>query len=158
MATNNGANYKAALVTVPSARVHQGEWGGKELTMIDTFTYAGEAADGDVINMGRLPAGAKVLGARLFSGDFGGTGTLKLGHTASNDGSLVDAAVDNAYILAADSSGQVFDVADGAAAQRGAEVCLVRLNKECDLQVKHVGATASATGKVLTCIVKYIVD
>jgi hypothetical protein len=158
MANVSGVNYKAALVTVPAARVHQGEWGGKELVMMDTYVMTGDAADGDTINMGRLPAGAKVTSARIFGADLGGTGTLKLGHTASNDGSAADSAVDNAYITAADSSGQAWDVMDSAsAAMRGAEIDLVRLNKECDLQIKFVGATSGATGVKITSIVKYVV-
>lgn len=158
MAIVNGVNYKAALVTVPPAKVHQGEWGGKELTMIDTYTMTGDAADGDIINMGRLPAGAKVLSARIFGADLGGTGTLKLGHTASNDGSGSDSALANAYIKAADSSGQAWDVTDGStAAMRGADIGLVRLSKECDLQLAFVGATSGATGVVITSIVKYVV-
>lgn len=151
-----GVNFKAALVTVPAARIHQGEYGGKEVTLIDTIVLDADAATLDVVKIGRLPAGAKVLSARVFGADLGGTGTLKLGNSASLDGSLADAAVDNSFILAADSSGQAFDVADGAAAQRGAAIGVTRFTKEVDVELKFVGVTAGATGVTITVIVKYI--
>lgn len=154
-----GVNYKAALVTVPYVKVHQGEYGGKERVMIDTYVFAAEAADTDTIKLGRLPAGAKVINARVFGPDLGGTGTLKLGNTASVDGSGTDALAATSFIVAADSSGQAFDVGDGAtAAMRGAAIGKVRFSREVDILLTFNGATAAATGATLVCIVKYIVD
>lgn len=154
-----GVNYKGAFQATPRVNVHQGEYGGKERVMIDTIVLDAEAASGDVVKMGRLPAGAKVLGARVFGADLGGAGTLKLGNSASVDGSLTDAAVDNSFITAADSSGQAFDVGDGAtAAMRGAGIGVTRFSREVDIELKFVGVTASGTGVTITSIVKYIVE
>jgi hypothetical protein len=154
-----GVNYKAALVTVPSARIHQGEYGGKELVLYDKIVLDADAASGDVVKIGRLPAGAKVIGARVFGADLGGTGTLKLGNSASMDGTTDDAADDDSFITAADSSGQAFDVVDGAsAAMRGAAIGLVRFTKEVDVELKFVGVTSGATAVTIYVIVKYIVD
>jgi hypothetical protein len=158
MAQSKAANYTNMAAT-PQKKVHQGEYGGKELVLVDTFVLAGDAADQDTVLMGRLPAGAKVTAARLFGPDNGGSGTLKLGNTASNDGSLTDAAVDNNFITAADSSGQAYDVGDGASAtMRGAAIGLVRFSREVDVVLKFVGVTSGATGNKITMIVKYIVD
>lgn len=152
-----GVNFKAALVTVPAARIHQGECGGKELVILDSITLDADAASGDVVKIGRLPAGAKVIGARVFGADLGGTGTLKLGNSASVDGSATDAAVDNSFILAADSSGQAYDVSDGASGQRGAGIGITRFSREVDVELKFVGVTSGATGVVVYVMVKYIV-
>jgi hypothetical protein len=159
MAVLNGVNYQNALAATPPVRIHQGEWGGKERVTMDTYTLLGDAADGDTILMGRLPSGAKVTGARVFGADNGGTGTLKLGHTANVSGPAgTDAALDNAYILAADSSGQAYDVSDGASGQRGADIGLVRYTNEVDVQLKFSGVTSGATGNVITVIVKYVLE
>jgi hypothetical protein len=153
-----GVNYKAALVTVPPSRIHQGEYGGKQLSLIDTIVLDADAASGDVVKIGRLPAGAKVLSARVFGADLGATGTLKLGNSASMDGSGTDAAVDNSFITAADSSGQAYDVWDGTtAAMRGAAIGVTRFTKEVDVELKFVGATSGATGALITVMLEYIV-
>lgn len=152
-----GANYKKSLVTEPFQKVHQGEWGGKELTLVETFTLDADAADQQSVKVGRLPPGAMVLGARIYGPDLGATGTLQLGNSVSINGKATDAAVANSFIKAADSSGQVFDVADGAAAQRGAAIG-VRFASSVDVTLLFNGATSGATGLIITVIVKYIVD
>lgn len=159
LTNKNAVNYKAALVTVPAVAIHQGEYGGKERICIDTIALDADAADGDVVKIGRLPAGAKVINARVFGPDLGATGTLKLGNSASVDGSATDAALADAFIKAADSSGQAFDVGDGAtAAMRGAGIGATRFAREVDITLTFNGATSGATGLVITSIVKYIVE
>lgn len=154
-----GANYKTAFVDTPRKMIHQGEYGGKERVCVDSITLDADAADQDTVKIGRLPAGAKVISARVFGPDLGATGTLKLGISASLDGSGDDAADDDAFIKAADSSGQAFDVGDGAtAAMRGASIGLVRNTKECDITLLFNGATSGATGFKVVSIVKYIIE
>lgn len=154
-----GVNYKKSLVTTPAQKVHQGEFGGKKLVMIDQITLDADAADGDTVKVGRLPAGAKVLSARLFGADLGGAGSLKLGNSASLDSSGDDTADDDSFITAADSSGQAYDVSDNAsAAMRGAAIHLVRFVKEVDVLLKFNGVTAGATGAIIYTRVEYIVD
>lgn len=157
LGTVNGVNYNNALVAKPPVMVHQGEYGGNEKIMMDTYTLTGDAADGDIVKLGLLPPGAKVLSARIFGADLGGSGTLKLGNGAGSD--AADTAVDNSFITAADSSGQAWDVGDGAtAAMRGAAIATQRFNSAVDLLLKFVGATSGATGVKITSVVKYIVD
>lgn len=154
-----GVNYKGAYVTIPSVKIHQGENGGRERTLVETFVLDADAADQDTVIMGRLPPGAKVLGARLFGADLGGAGTLRLGTSASVDGSLTDAAAPQGIIVDADSSGQAYDVSDGAsAAMRGASVGLVRNATEVNITLLFNGVTSAATGKQVTMILKYIVE
>lgn len=159
LTNKNAVHYKAALVTSPSARIHQGDWGGKVRYMEDSITLDADAADGDIVKVGRLPAGAKVIAARVFGADLGGTGTLKLGNSVSVDGSASDAADDDSFIKAADSSGQAFDVADGAsAAMRGAAIQLVRFTKEVDVELKFNGVTSGATGVIIYTRVSYVLE
>lgn len=154
-----GVNFKKSLVTVPPLKVHQGEYGGKIMTMMDSITLDADAADGDVVKVGRIPKGALVLAAKLFGPDLGGAGTLKLGNSASVDGSATDAAVDSAFITAADSSGQAFDVSSGAtAAMRGASIQKVRFASEVDLELKFNGATSGATGLIIYSRIDYVID
>lgn len=151
-------NYKAALVTEPGVKIHQGELGGRERVMYDKITLDADAASADEVFMGRLPAGAKVIGARLFGADLGGTGTLLLGNSASVDSSGDDTADDDSFITAADSSGQAYDVVDSASSQRGAAIGLVRFTKPVNVKLKFSGATSGATSKVVYMILKYIVE
>ncbi len=153
-----GVNYKAQYVTLPPTTIHQGEAYGKERVMYEKFTLDADAADGDTVVMGRLPAGAKVIGARVFGPDLGGTGTLELGNSVSVDGSATDAADTDSLIDAADSSGQAFDVVDSASSQRGPAIGLVRFTTPVNVTLRFVGVTASATGLIVYMIVRYIVD
>ncbi len=153
-----GVNYKRGLVTVPNKRNHQGDWGGKIHYMEDTITLDADAADTDEVFVGRLPPGAKVIAARVFGADLGATGTLKLGNSASVDGTTDDAADDDSFITGADSSGQAYDVSDGASAtMRGAAIRKVRFTKEVNVKLKFNGATSGATGAVIYVQVLYII-
>tara|TARA_R110000868_G_scaffold268290_1_gene527507 strand:- start:864 stop:1346 length:483 start_codon:yes stop_codon:yes gene_type:complete len=153
-----GINYKSAFVTVPSSKITKGEAYGREHVMYEKFTFDADGAASETIKLGRLPAGAKVISARVFGPDLGGTGTFELGNSASVDGSATDALDVDSFIDAGDSSGQAFDVLDSASAQRGPAIGLVRFSTEVDVILTLTGATSGASTKSIYMILRYIVD
>jgi hypothetical protein len=153
-----GTNYKSAYVTVPNSKIHQGEAGGRVRCLYESFTFDADGGASETVYMGRLPAGAKVLSARVFGVDMGGTGTAELGNSASVDGSATDAADVDSFLDAIDHSGQAFDVSDLTASQRGPAIGLVRFTREVNVILTLTGATSGATGKVYYMIMTYIVE
>jgi hypothetical protein len=153
-----GNNYNDAYVESPQTKIHQGERGGRVKVMYESFTFDADGAASETVYLGRLPKGAKVLSARVFGPDLGGTGTSELGNSASVDGSATDAADVDAFIDAIDHSGQAFDVSDSASSQRGPAIGLVRFSTEVNVIWTLTGATSGATSKIVYMILTYVVD
>ena len=152
-----GVNYKAAYQDVPSTKVGGGEKGGVLYILREKFTFDADGGASETVKLGRLPAGAMVLAARVYGPDLGGTGTFELGNSASVNGSAVDALDVDSFIDAGDSSGQAFDVADSASAQRGPAIGIIRFASEVDVILTLTGATSGATGKSIYLDLRYIV-
>jgi hypothetical protein len=148
MATLYGVN--AALI-VAGSKAGKGEVNGHVKTLFDEITMTAEAANGDVLKIGPgLPKGARVLRALVKCPDLGGTGTLELGNAVGAD--AVEAADSDAF-ASLDASGQALQDANDA----GAGI-LHKYLEAVDVELKFVGATASATGKLIQVAVQYIVD
>jgi hypothetical protein len=151
MAALQGVNAAIAQDVNGAKKIPSGEHKGKERILFDEYTFLAEAANNDTLDIGgKLPAGARVVGAVVNSPDLGGTGTLNLGFSANG----VDAADDDAFIAGADASGQA------VLAQPGAGVAGIGKQFAADTQVqlKFVGATASATGKKIQSWIRYVLD
>jgi hypothetical protein len=151
----SGANYLAAYVTVPGSKVGNGEKGGVKYVIREKFTFDADGAASETVKLGRLPAGAMVLNARVFGPDLGGTGTSTLGNSASVDGSATDAALATSLITTIDHSGQAFDVSDYTS--RGAGIGITRFSREVDINWVLTGVTSGATGKIVYLELEYIV-
>lgn len=138
LGTVNGVN-AALIAAVPSNKIGPGEVNGYRTMLYDEYVLTGEAADGDLVNMGALiPAGARVMSAVVKGPDLGATGTLNLGNLASADAS--EGASATGFISGADSSGQAFQVS-GAGTNIGHKFL-----QPVQAQLKFVGATSGATG------------
>lgn len=146
MSTLYGLNYDRAYNK--NRMMGVGEYNGHKKVMYDELTFAAEAANNDILKVGKLPKGARVLSCTVKSPDLGGTGTLNIG-TPSNG---VEAADADGFVVGADASGQAVQ-ASGNGANIG-----VKFSAETDIEVTFVGATASATGKKLQVWTEYIVD
>lgn len=153
-----GINYTAAYVTVPSSKYNAGDNKGGVRVMYEKFTFDADGAASETVIMGRLPAGAKVLSARVFGVDMGATGTAELGNSVSVDGSATDALDVDSFLDAIDHSGQAFDVVDSASAQRGPAIGLIRFATEVNVILTLTGATSGATGKSYYMILTYTIN
>jgi len=141
---------KNATLLRANKKAGVGEVNGHVKTMYDEFTFTGEAANADTLDIGApLPKGARVLACVLKAPDLGGTGTVDVGHLANAGG---DSAVAAGFISAQDTSGQASQ-GSGNGASIGKKFAA-----ETQTQLTFTGATASATGKTIQCWISYIVD
>src|SRR4051812_17239106 len=99
MATVKGVE-RTKQDTIPADLRDQGSKGGVVRVLYDKYVAAGALSLNDVIQLGQLPAGARVVGYWLKSGDLGTTGTLDLGWAASADG--VESASATGFLAAVD--------------------------------------------------------
>lgn len=91
MADFYGAN-ATILNTVPLVALEGGDHNSKIHRSYDSITFAAELTTSDALYMQKIPAGAKLVGAKVWSDDLGTTGLLNVGWTASDDaGEAADA-------------------------------------------------------------------
>ena len=60
MAAKNGVNFAKEFVSVPSEQAEHGVYGGRVRVIMD-YVLAGGAVEADVVSLGKLPAGARVI-------------------------------------------------------------------------------------------------
>jgi hypothetical protein len=149
-----GVNY-ANTVAVPAVKVNNGEYGGQEHVIRESFTLDADAGGTETVYMGKLPAGAMVISARLFGADLGGSATFELGNAASAD--AVEAVDIDGFIDAGDPSGAAYDILDSAASTRGASIGIRRFASPVDIILTFGAATSGATGKIVYMVLKYII-
>jgi hypothetical protein len=138
--TGNGVN-RAHIVAVPSEKVPKGEANGNVRVMYDEFVLPSDAAASAVVTLGApIPAGARILSAKLKCADLGGTGTLDLGDAADADG----------YIAGGDASGQAAQL-DGSGAYIGTQ-----LAADSQTLLTMTGVTSGATGVKIRVWVSYV--
>lgn len=142
-------NYTKAYVNKPSEKIGSGEQNGHKKIMYSEHLYADNVNSiGDVIYMGKLPAGARVLGGYTKALSTGTTGIFDVGYLANG----VDAIDVNAFAAAQDSGGAnpsaIFN-GSGIGQEFTAETTVV-----CTL----TEATDAAAGISLKIWVEYIVD
>lgn len=152
MATNYGVGH-TKLVASPREYLTPDNLHGRMRIAYDKFTLTADLALNDVIKMGKLPKGARVVGYWLKSDDLSAaSGTLDLGYAASSDG--VEAADDNAFLAAV-------DVTSATTKGHTDQANMVGLGKkfsaEVDIEVKVHADTDATSGSIETCIM-YVVD
>lgn len=86
-ATVYGTQQTKRLNTVPAKLVSQGYDGGRLRVMSDSYTLTADLASGDVIRVGRIPKGARVIDVRVIFPDLDASGgTLDIGWLAGAGG------------------------------------------------------------------------
>lgn len=134
---------------VPQVLVDQGGRGGRVKCLYDSYTSAGALTSGDIIKMGKLPAGARIIGAKLYNSDHGTTGTAVVGwasngvESADNDGIFTTVDLNAAALLN--------DMAEYLPAGFGQQ-----FSAETDIQIELTANTTAAGSFKLA--VFYIVD
>jgi len=83
MATQNGVNYALQADPTGANQLAPGLNGGRVRCVVDSFTFAGEAA-GEIIRIAKLPIGARVLSIAISTDGLGGAVTLEVGDANSN--------------------------------------------------------------------------
>lgn len=100
MATIYSNQYQDAYVDVPSDKIRPGDQSGDVRFMFFDHTITAAPTDGDILKLGRLPKGARIVDACLSFPDLGTAGVLNVGWAASAEldgpnglsGSAIEAA------------------------------------------------------------------
>ena len=154
MATLYGANYQLARVDEPSSKLNVKEQHGRVSRMYDSITLSAELALNDVIKAGVLPAGAKIVDARIIAPNDGTSGQLDFGW-ASNGSDAADQDGIMAGATEVDFGGGAVDAKMlGTAAAFNKEFAAV----ETDLELTCVEASNASSGNLIQWEVYYIVD
>lgn len=141
------SGYKKAYVDVPSAKINPGEQSGDVRVLYCNYAAAAEANVTDVIYLGKLPAGARVIGGKVKCPATGATGILKIGVLANG----VDSADDDAFGSGYDPGAAAVEAAlsgEGIGQKFGAETTVVAVPTEI---------TAALSGKTLQVWLEYVI-
>ena len=153
MATVYGVNYTAANITKPSEKVGAFDLSGKHRSLYETYVLDGELALNDIVVIGKLPPGAKIVNARFVAPSDGTSGQYDLGwasngtDAADSDGIFAGAELDS-------GAGAVDAKMLGTAAgwqKKFADV-------ETTLQLLVIEATTASVGDTLKIFVEYVVE
>lgn len=146
----NAINYQLTQ-NVPSQKIPMGELNGKIRVMYDSYVFPADVfALNAEIDLGKLPAGARVIEALVKSVSLGTTGIFSLGHRANSE--LAEDA--DAFIAAADAGGQ----AAKALMPAGAAGLLIKFASETQVYLKCTEATDSALNDKIEVLIQYVVD
>lgn len=150
MANYYSSQYQKAYVDVPSQNINPGEQGGKIKSLVASYTVptADELATTDTLFLGKLPAGARVVDAKIVCPATGATGILDVGYQANG----VDAA---------DLDGFIDGVDPGAAAvcANGNGVAIgKKFSVETNVVLTPTEITADAGTKTIVVVISYVVE
>lgn len=153
MATFYGSNATLRDNTVPSKKIAGMDNGGRIRSMYDSFSLSAALSTGDVINMMKIPAGARVLEVILSSPDLDSStaATLSAGWTATS----VDSAQATGFINTVDvhTAAKVARMTDVA----GALGLYKQFGAETQVQVQ-VTAAGNATSGTIQCELIYSLE
>lgn len=153
MATLYGVNATKRDVTVPSVKIKVNEQHGRVRRAYDSYTLAAEASIADLILMMKLPAGAKIVDARVIAPTDGTSGQWDVGWAAAGtvladqNGLFAGAAEVDTGAGAIDS--KLLGVAPGYNQEFDAEV---------QIQLYCLEATTASDTDVIELEVFYVVD
>lgn len=153
MATVYGTNATKRLVNVPQDMIAANAQHGSVRMCYDIYTLTADLAAADIIVMGQIPAGARVVGYWMKFSDLDVTGgTLNLGYGASAD--AVESASAAAFLSAV-------DVTSAGTKSQNDQANMAGLGKlfasPVNVQVATVGDTDATSGTIEVCIY-YVVD
>ena len=159
MATVYSTAYNSIYQAVPSSLVRANEIGGRLRVAYGVYE-ASSLASGDVINMFRLPQGARIIEGNLSHDALGSSTTLSIGHAAYTNSGGTSVGLDATHFKAAaattSATGQVvcantlalgkFDLVDIAQAEK---------DNAYDVTVTMGGAAGTGT---IALVMYYVVD
>lgn len=158
MATVYSTGYDSIYQAVPSSVVRANEIGGRVRVAYATYEASSLSA-GDVINMFRLPQGARILSGVLAHDALGGSTTLAVGHAAYTNaaGTAVAADPDHFKAAAASTSAQAVEIVATMALGKFAMVDIDGdvIDNAYDVTVTLAGGAATGTVSVM---MHYVVD
>jgi hypothetical protein len=141
MADKYGVNYTKQFVNIPSEKIPKGEQYGRVHVAYDEFTVTEAIATADNISMMKLPAGSRVIDAKITFSALSNSGVLLVG-TAADPNAYLDAVAVNLV------PPYQMDAEAGALVQNSAET-----------QVLITATTAtSATSGTIRLAIFYVVD
>lgn len=152
MATLYSDQYADAYNDVPSHKLAKGDVNGPVRSMVMEYTLTSSVpAASDVIKMGKIPKGARLLEAVLKHPDVGGLGAIKIGWSASSD--AVEAADDDGIMAAVDldTAADVQNMSGNAASPAGLGK---RFEAEVDVEIT-INDDWTATSGTLLLILYY---
>lgn len=153
MATHNGVQFAKALAS-PAQLQEQGFNNAGVKILSDKFTLSGDLAAADVIKLGRLPAGARVLNAHLIFSDLDATGgTLDFGWAASAGAAEAADADGFGVNIDVTSAGSYSMLVSGSALPGSMKT----FSEGVDVQVVVDGDT-DATSGTIEAIILYAID
>jgi hypothetical protein len=145
---------QAGLNKFPPDMVPKGELYGQVHCLYDEYTLVGALTSGDLIKMGSIPIGSRILDATVFSDDIDGsiavgeiaTGALEEGAGNSSVAELIPStAVATAAVLKM----------SGAATNAG---LLKKTTAEYVVGIKCTATSAAAVGAKIRLLVLYVMD
>ena len=159
MATVYSTAYNSIYQAVPSSLVRANEIGGRLRVAYGVYE-ASSLASGDVINMFRLPQGARIIEGNLSHDALGSSTTLSIGHAAYTNSGGTSVSADATHFKAAaattSATGQVvcentlalgkFDLVDIDQAEK---------DNAYDVTVTMGGAAGTGT---IALVMYYVVD
>jgi hypothetical protein len=148
MSTLYGNQYNNAYVAQPSVKIPPGDVSGDVKLMYFDFTITAAPTNGDIIKVGKLPAGAKILDALLQFPDLGTAGILDFGW-AVGAGAL-EAADDNSLLVSVDvnTAADSVSMKEQMAAGGSNAAFLHEMLEEVDAQIKVTTAWTVTTGTI----------
>lgn len=150
MADLYGSNYTKAYVSKPSEKAAKGEYNGHVKTLYDEYVVplANELATADFVYIGKLPAGARVLGGKVKCQAAGATGIFDIGYLANG----VDAVDADGFAAGVDpGAAAVLQELNGAAIGK-------KFTVETTVLLDVTEITADAGGDTYQVWIQYIVD
>jgi hypothetical protein len=144
MATLNGNQYKQAYVDVPSSKIKPGDVSGDVKIMFFDFDITAAPTNGDILKLGKIPAGVRVVDLVLSFPDLGTAGNLNVGWAASANG--VEAADADGFLATVDVNTAAATV--GIIEQANMPGLLKEFAAECDLQIDIATAWTATSGKI----------
>jgi hypothetical protein len=148
-ATLYSSNYQAAFVDANPSKFGKGEYNGTVECQYAEHTFAASVNGiGDIIKMGKLPAGARVLGTVVKCPSTGTTGKFEFGYAANG----VDVIDEDAFDADADSGGAAIQ-SEGDGVGIGKKFTVAT-----DTQLQLTEATDTAIGVVIQTWVFFVVD
>lgn len=151
-----GVNETTAYQTIPNGKIPPGEQAGRQRVMYDKYVLAGSALEtDDVILMGRIPKGARILDCVVKSGDLGGTGTMDIGYAASAD--AVEAVDVDAFFNDLDLSGAAISCSMIGHAQTGVGL-FKKFAAECQLTLTPAASFTQTTGVQIEVVIAYVME
>ena len=151
MAAYYSTNYTKQYVNVPAEKIPAGEQYGVVRVAYDDYTFAGDVSNNDTITFMKLPRGARIIDIHMVTTALDG-GTVDLGWTASDDGSITADADGFLDGYNPSSAGEVnLGILDGRLKKFSAEGCYVQMT------IKD-NAVATTTADSIKIMVMYVVD